>query len=238
MTGHVRLVTWNCAGGGRDKVAAIRDRFRPDILVIAEYANYSETPGVAPDGYTMATLQWKRYRPLVVLAAGGWRLEQPDLKPSLAGGIILPVEVSGPTPFRLMAVAAALSKPTPTVNPVVEAAEAWADWLEGPLVVAGDFGTSGKVVLHPKPPSQQHAPVLGALESLGLCSAYHAHFDVAQGEEQHATYWNLYREDRPFHIDHIFTSPHLAVTDLQVGRWREFRSDHAPMFVELASVSV
>jgi exodeoxyribonuclease III len=234
MTGHVRLVTWNCTGGGRHKVAAIRDRFQPDIVVMPEYTNYSDTPGVAPDGYTMATLQWRQYPPLVVLAADRWKLQQPKLPP-LVGGIILPVEVSGPTPFRLMAVAAALRKPTPVVNPVVEAAEKWGHWLKGPLVVAGDFGTSGKAGQHRKPARQQHGPVLGALESLGLSSAYHAHFNVAQGEEQHTTYWHLYREDRPFHIDHIFTSPDLAVTDLQVGKWREYRSDHAPMFAQLTS---
>ena len=94
-----------------------------------------------------------------------------------------------------------------------------------------------EVVRRRKPPSQQLAPVLGALESLGLCSAYHAHFDVAQGEEQHATYWHLHREDRPFHIDHIFTSPDLTVTNLEVGTGEDFheRSDHAPMFAELMS---
>ena len=74
-----------------------------------------------------------------------------------------------------------------------------------------------------------------ALESLGLCSAYHAHFGVAQGEEQHATYWRYHHEDKPFHIDHVFTSPDLTVMGVEVGTWDRWHklSDHAPMIVDL-----
>lgn len=243
MTVHVRLVTWNCKAGGRDKLPAVCERFRPDILVLPEYANYSAGPGVAPDGFSLTSLQWKRYRPLVVLAREEWTLSEPVGLPSIGGGIILPVEISGPVDFRLVAVAAALSKPTPEVNPVVDAAKRWANWLEGPVVVAGDFGTGWPLNREPKglarwrnkPPALHHNTVLEALASLDLRSAYHAHFGVAQGEEPHATYWQNHREDKPFHIDHVFTSPDLTVEDLDVGAWEDFhtRSDHAPMFVDL-----
>jgi len=102
-------------------------------------------------------------------------------------------------------------------------------------VVAGDFGSSTKGDRKRKPLSQQHAPVLEALESLALRSAYHAHFGLAQGEEQDATYWQFRHEDKPFHIDYVFTSPDLTVTGLEVGSWARWHqlSDHAPMIVDL-----
>jgi len=219
---------------GSRNALSIHEQFRPDILVIPEYAN-ADDPCDPPQGYSRVSLQWKRYRSLAVLAADRWTLHQPNLEP-IVGGIILPVEISGPTDLRLIAVAAALSTPTPKINPIVEAANAWHDWLQAPLVVAGDFGSSTKGDRKPKPSSQQHAPVLEALESLGLRSAYHAHFGVAQGKEQHATYWQFGHEDKPFHIDYVFTSPDLTVTDVEVGTWKDFhtRSDHAPMLVQLA----
>jgi hypothetical protein len=106
------------------------------------------------------------------------------------------------------------------VNPVVEATAAWRDWFQVQhLVVAGDFGSGwplGKALTAKdwarwwgKPISQQHVPVCEALESLGLRSAYHSHVGVAQGLEPDATYWHNSSQDKPFHIDHIFTSPDL-----------------------------
>lgn len=77
--------------------------------------------------------------------------------------------------------------------------------------------------------------MLEALESLRLRSAYHAHLGVAQGQEQHATYWQYRHEDKPFHIDYVFTSPDLTVTGLEVGSWARWHqlSDHAPMIIDL-----
>ena len=144
---------------------------------------------------------------------------------------------------------AAALRPTPRLNPVVEAAEdeEWADWLRGPAVIAGDFGTGWPMRPTPanlaksrsKPPALRHDCVLEAMDAIGLGSAYHSCSGLAQGDEQHATYWYQHREDRPFHIDHIFTSASITPTSLAVGTWTEFhaRSDHAPVLVTLTSRS-
>src|SRR6266849_1601182 len=80
VTAHLGLVTWNCKGMGRRNVLSVLDQFRPDILVIPEYAN-AEDGCDPPEGYSRVSVQWKGYRPLAVLAAAGWTLHQPGLPP-------------------------------------------------------------------------------------------------------------------------------------------------------------
>ena len=86
-----------------------------------------------------------------------------------------------------------------------------------------------------------HANTVAAFERLGFVSAYHVFQGLAQGAEQHPTfYWRSRTENGPtYHIDYAFV-PQASVSLLRsivVGSHDEWiatgLSDHAPLILDL-----
>jgi endonuclease/exonuclease/phosphatase family metal-dependent hydrolase len=134
--------------------------------------------------------------------------------------------------FRLLAVWG----PTPPSeeHPVVEFVRRYRAWFEEPVVVAGDFNTSGIEQWRKFRPGGNHYVVLDALEGCRLRSVHHHFWKVEQGKEGHPTFWLYGHADRPFHIDHIFAPDAWPVRSVTVGTFDDWNgySDHAPMVVE------
>ena len=80
------------------------------------------------------------------------------------------------------------------------------------------------------------------LSKLGLVSAYHHFFGEEQGSETRPTFYLLWKENRPFHIDYCFI-PEAWTADIRsvsVGTYADWfaSSDHRPLVVELNEPAV
>jgi hypothetical protein len=136
----VRIAAWNCCGGGTNKLPVLLERLEPDIAVLPEFATHPLRPDLF-SGTSLLSAGTAGRKGVVVASFGGWKAAVSDL-PGPFPLTLLPVEVDGPRSFRLLAVWANLAPP-PKQHPVVEFAERHPDWFEEPVVVAGDFNTSG-----------------------------------------------------------------------------------------------
>jgi hypothetical protein len=96
---------------------------------------------------------------------------------------IVPVEVTSPTPFTLVAVwACAPSREDRYIRQVCLAFMAHPEWFNGnPVVVAGDFNSNK--IWDAKREVGNHSDVVKFLDERGLVSAYHETFDESQGTE-------------------------------------------------------
>ena len=107
-----------------------------------------------------------------------------------------------------------------------------------PSIMAGDLNNH---VRWDKPgKASNHAIAMAEIAALGLASAYHAFYRLAQGSERHPTlYWRDRTRTGPtFHIDYVFV-PQIAIGLLRrvaVGSYARWiatgLSDHAPLIVE------
>jgi len=237
---RLRIVVWNCNMRLHDKTGRLRG-LRPDLAVIPECARpevlFRRSLNLIPEDFV-----WEGTNPrkgLMVLAFGPWRLRaDPTHEPR--SGTTLPLHVSGPRPFRLLAVwglprwAHRYRDPPP--EPLGQAIERLAPFLsDSPAMVAGDFN---RTLLRRRSNGRSVPTVLARrLEALGFVSAYHRDRGVSHGEETEPTFCRYRRLPDRHHGDHLFVDRATAtrVRSVEIGyapRWIS-TSDHLPLVVEL-----
>ncbi|MDB4951324.1 MAG: hypothetical protein JWM27_3973 [Gemmatimonadetes bacterium] len=227
----MRLVTWNCCHG---KVAAKSPpvlALAPDVLVMQECAR----PGDA-DGRWV----WAGENPnhgIGVWARPEYRMEALPPLPGVPRYAI-PVQVSGPHPFLLIAVWAMNEPEHPYVRALIRALELYRPWIEAqPTVVMGDFNANA-IWNRSRPGARDHAYLVRLLGELGLVSSYHRFTDEEFGRETQPTLYLLRNERKPYHIDYCYIPEAWAasLTSVSVGGYAEWAawSDHRPLVVDLA----
>jgi exodeoxyribonuclease III len=103
-------------------------------------------------------------------------------------------------------------------------------------VLMGDFN-SNSIFDRPRREGN-HSTLVKLLETKGIESVYHKHYNQHQGKELHPT-WYLYRhENKPFHLDYCFASADMLshLQSVEVGDYASWRpySDHVPLMVRFA----
>lgn len=220
---------------------------RPDIAVIgecAEPATLQQRGGEALLGTAAVWMGTSRHKGLGVFAFNGYRLSRHELfHPTLR--FILPVRVSGPRDFNLMAVWAQNASGGVTrkhqPGPLRRALVKYRDFLASDdTVIGGDLNSNA---IWDKPGWRiNHMTKVELLDGLGLASVYHVLRNEAHGHETTPThYWRDRREDGPtYHLDYIFAPKTwiATVSDFRVGSFGEWvgngLSDHTPLVVEFA----
>ncbi len=224
----MRIVGWNTRqGGGHTKYEHLGE-LSPDVAVLPEYGDLpcGPPPGVT-DGRFL-DFGTAGERGIGVVAAPAWTISAADVLP-ISGEVVGAVEVCGDLEVNVIAVWACLSG-RPAVNPVVEAATAWADWVHTrPTVVIGDFNTGFHWT--DAKGSGAHSPIVEALAALGLRQVCCSSTD----HDGPTTHWHGGTK-KSFHIDHVFVSSDLAVASWGVGLHHPWASlsDHAPIVVDVA----
>jgi hypothetical protein len=225
------LVTWNCCRGSYLKKAALLDALNADVAVLQECARPAQES---------ENCLWFGENPrqgIAIIARPPYSLTRLPMRRAVPK-FIVPVAVSGPTPFNLLAVWSKTGQTHNYVEGVVRAVHLYRELLAaGSAVVLGDFN-SNTIWDKTHPNDRNHSALVRLLEDLGLVSAYHAHFGESQGAETRPTYYFHWNDQKPFHIDYCFIPQ--AWTKLlhrvEVAGFEEWRahSDHRPLLVELS----
>ena len=139
----MRLTTWNCNGAFHDKQSAVLG-LAPDVLIVPECAKSAASQ---PEQWQeLATgSDWVgnlEHKGLGVFSFGRYAISRACFY-NPAHQLILPLEVSGPLPFLLLAVWTLPDAGGSYVRPLVEAWKEYSPHLQGrDLVIAGDFNAS------------------------------------------------------------------------------------------------
>lgn len=153
----------------------------------------------------------------------------------------IPVEVTGPINFQLIAVWSKGGQDSPYVEGVVRAVEIYRDlFAQRRTVLAGDLN-SNAIWDSSHAAGHNHSALVEMLSELGLVSSYHFFHREAHGAERQPTYYFQWKESRPYHIDYCFIPAEWApnVPCVEVGAYAEWkdRSYHRRLLVQLAGDS-
>jgi hypothetical protein len=227
----MHLVTWNCCRGAYAKKAPLLDVLMPDVAVIQECAK----PPIESE-----TCLWFGDNPrqgIAIQAAPPYQLRR---LPMIDGvpKYIVPVSVSGPVDFTLLAVWSKGDQPYRYVEAVVKAVEMYRSlFMPSPTVLIGDLN-SNCIWDASHPRDLNHSALVKLMSSLGLVSAYHSFYGEAHGRETTPTYFFQWKEERPYHIDYCFIPEAWAsnVRRVEIGKYDEWKqhSDHRPLLIEIA----
>ena len=225
----MRIVTWNCCHGPYATKAAHALALGGDITVLTECSRPLDADSPQRRWFGVEG-RWG----ITVLATELYRLDPLPQVPDLPHYVI-PVQVSGPVNFLLIAV---WTWPEPSYVRVLERGfTAYADLMrEQPTVVAGDFNSNS---FFDRPRSAlTHSTIVAQLAEYGLVSSYHHFFGEPQGGETRPTFYFYRKADQPFHIDYCFV-PHAwgdRLTNVAVAPFAEgpALSDHRPVTVDVA----
>jgi exodeoxyribonuclease-3 len=233
----MRLTTWNVGMALRKKQPALA-KLRPDISILQEVSK--------TDASAHAEYCWVGNNPtkgLAVVASNGFQVRvHPAYEPRIE--FIVPIEVSGPVEFLLLAVwvmhnrAVTRIQERPNRWQMLQALEAYEPLLRSQrCVVAGDFNNAVRWDGPRK--SSNHSSAVEKLSDLGLVSAYHTRSVASQGEEPDPTLFWMRHRDSPYHIDYIWL-PKAWVPGLKAVEVGDFStwvqsglSDHVPLTIEL-----
>jgi endonuclease/exonuclease/phosphatase family metal-dependent hydrolase len=230
---ELTVCTWNCNGALRRKLAQV-DRLNADILIIQECEDPARSNDLGYRNWAGAAFSWIGdsaskglglfYRTGFSVASLGW---------PHAARYFLTQRIEG---LPVCAVWAHRSKNDNRhyIGQIAKALDTPATWLRDPAcIVAGDFN-SNPVWDRPRK-FWGHTPTMERLETSGLRSAYHTHFGLAQGGEEHPTFFLQRSLAKPYHLDYILTGKAWHIKAVHVGApddWLSY-SDHMPLLAEL-----
>ncbi|HZF12478.1 MAG TPA: hypothetical protein VFE33_27120 [Thermoanaerobaculia bacterium] len=226
----MRLVTWNCCRGAHARKAPLLDPLAPDIAVLQECARPTDES---------ETCLWFGDNPrqgIAVQAAAPYRLHRLPPRRGVPKYVV-PVAVSGPLDFTVLAVWSKSNQTYNYVEAVVKAVRLYRGLIAAsPTVLMGDLN-SNTIWDASHKDDWSHSALVRHLADLGLVSAYHAFHGEAQGRETRPTYYFHWREEHPFHIDYCFIPEawRKDVCRVEIGGFEEWRqhSDHRPLLVEV-----
>ena len=235
----MRIVAWNCRGGFHGKLDRLLD-LKPDIAVISECARpevLREKSGCTAFSVPPVWTGKHTHYGLAVFFFGDAAGSIHNVIASDLPGI-LPVEVTAPRRFNLLAVCAPTGTPKADPGSVRRSLDVYRDFLTGgEAVLAGDFNHN---VRWDKPGwASNFRETADILEGRGLLSAYHAATGEEFGKESAYTYYHAPQNQAPYHIDYIF-APRAWKEEFRlcVGSredWIDSRlSDHVPIVLDIA----
>lgn len=234
----MRFIAWNCNERFDRNYLHLRD-LAFDVAVVTECGPFE--PGLGQVREVSSVLKLAVEEPrhtkhIGVFAQDPWHVEP---LPLVSGQPwLLPVRVTGPVDFTVLAVWALgpewldnrLTYARQTARVIAEVLPS----LAGPVVLAGDL--NAPIASNPSG-TRQHAGNVDQLAAHGLVSA----FIAARGDADplsEPTLYHQWRAEQPFHIDHVFIPKEWASgIELTVGTYEAWvatkRSDHVPITIEL-----
>jgi exonuclease III len=226
---NMRLVTWNCCRGAFARKAPLLESLAFDVAVIQECAK-----PLAESEHCL----WFGANPrqgIAVISREPYRIRALNRRIGVPRYTI-PIKVTGPASFLLLAVWSKGQQRHPYVEAVVKAVRLYRHLFTQPVVLMGDlnsntFWDAGHA------DDRSHSALVRILSELGLVSAYHAFRNEPHGSESQPTYYFQWKETRPFHIDYCFIPAAWSsqIGSVEVGSFGDWKghSDHRPVIVDV-----
>lgn len=233
----MRILVWNLNMAAHKKIALLQ-QLAPDLAILPECAAPDVIVSKCPE-FTFADAQWQkrsRYKGLGVFSFGEVRLTRARTF-DLRYEVFLPLTVTGPRCFNLLAVWSLNFHPTAGLS-MPEAVRFYRSFLSRrEAVVAGDFNNS---VFWDRPGKRTNfVGVANFLSKLGLASVYHTVTGESFAQERHSTLWFLKRPMQGYHIDYCFMPQTWFSRSVSVWvgqhKKRLAHSDHAPLVITVNS---
>ena len=233
----MRILVWNINMAAHKKIALLQ-QLAPDLAILPECAAPDVIVAKCPE-FTFTDAQWQersRHKGLGVFSFGNVRLTRsPVFDPRFE--VFLPLRVTGPIQFHLLAVWALNFHPTAGLS-MPDALRFYRRFLSRrDAVVAGDFNNS---VFWDRPRKRTNfVGIAASLAKLGLASVYHTVTRESFAQERQSTLWFLKRPHQGYHIDYCFMPQtwFSRSVSVWVGQHEEWlaHSDHAPLLVTINS---
>lgn len=199
----LRIVTWNCNGAFRRKFERIAS-LDADIYVIQECEDPERTVDTAYQSFANNYL-WTgptKNKGLAVFARPGVSLTRVEMQMESLE-LFLPLTVDGYWPLLACWTRYANSPNFRYIGQLWKFLQAHKSFLEHPAsVLLGDLNSNTRWDEWDR--WWNHSDVVSDLENIGLKSAYHQHFQEAQGSETRPTLFHTRKLDKPYHIDYGF----------------------------------
>lgn len=247
----MRIVSWNCGGGLRKKLAEI-DRTAADVLIIQECEDPAQSThayqkwagnylwvgdsknkgiGIFPkNGLKVDALNWSGEFNIAGInhTSGSWTTE--ELK------LFLPFSINDNYKVLSVWTKGTNAQAFAYIGQLWKYLQIHADDLSGERqLIMGDLNSNA---IWDKPDRWwNHSNVVKDLEELGLKSIYHHKHNALHGEESHSTFFLYRRLNKPYHIDYAFASADiLPDCDIGIGNTSDWLdvSDHVPIVVDIA----
>jgi exonuclease III len=217
----------------RNKSSILFDQ-EPDIAIVPECSE-QDSKNSCPDGYSSLWFGKNVNKGVAIFCRSNWTIHaiEPPIHPW-----VIPLQVRGIVDFTLIAVWSWLEQMDYAAY-VARVKTALADnpkWFDsGSVVIAGDFNSNCQ---WDHITAGGHTALVSELDSRGLMSSYHVHYDEIQGQETRPTFYMNRKVHLPFHIDYVFIPKEWRdlLRGLSVGehaKWSAY-SDHCPIIVDLA----
>lgn len=227
----MRLVTWNCCRGSYDVNVPLLNQFNPDIVVVQECAKPAEETGQCiwvGDNLKQGVL---------IQSFGNYTITR---LPTLLDvpKFVVPIQVSGPSDFVLFAVWSKGKQSYSYIEAVVRAVELYQHiFSSSECVLIGDLNSNA--IWDKKHPAKlNHTSLVKLLNSHGMTSAYHHHYNELHGSETQSTYYFQWNEKKPFHIDYCFVPSAWVgqIQNVEICGYEDWKShsDHRPLVVDIS----
>ena len=226
----MRILTWNCNRGLIETKLTFAGKLSPTLSVI------QECPRPKHDYPTLLWFGDNLKQGIAIVGSPGYRIE--PLPAKEVPRFVVPIQVTGPVSFLLLAVWAKTDPNYRYVKAVIRGVECYRELITAQsTVIVGDFN-SNKIWDYKRPNHLNHSGLVRSLASLRLVSAYHRFFGEDQGAESRPTFYMLKKRERPYHIDYCFIPESWvsSITSVEVGEYEKWitASDHCPLTVDIA----
>jgi exodeoxyribonuclease III len=211
-------------------------KHKPDILIVPE-CEHPDKLIFSLDTPKYTDVLWfgsNQNKGLGIFSYGNFKFKliethNPELR------MIIPISVSdGNTQFTLFAIWAynPFDRDYKYVGQIWKAVNYYENLLkEENIIIAGDFNSN--VIWDKLHRKVSHSMLVEKLESLNIFSTYHSYSNLAQGIEQHPTYFMYRHQNKPYHIDYCFVSSALLkkLDSVEIGDYNDWinYSDHVPV---------
>lgn len=247
----MRLVSWNCNGGLRNKLQALNG-LNGDILIVQECEDPSRSVPAYQDW--AGDFLWtgdSKSKGVGVFAKNGRKIKKLDWNSEYT----LPIDYSKSSALKWKTSDLKLFLPF-SIDDKINVLAVWskggdnqkfgyigqiwkyiqlhrADICRHKMMILGDFNSNS--CWDRSDCWWNHTDVVTELKEMGLESLYHKQTGELQGEESTPTFLMHRKAERPYHIDYAFTSSDITNNcELNIGdkdKWLTF-SDHMPLLIE------